>query len=392
MESLRRNLFMCWRIIGALLPVIAQCTAEARSPSILSEEFVFEAAPFPSCHAATIAELNGGFVCAFFGGTAERNPDVCIWVSRKEKGSEHWTAPVVVASGERLSDMPPPRYPTWNPVLFQPRGGDLMLFYKVGPSPSQWWGEVTTSADNGKTWKRPVDNQFSLFGTILKASPNDNIHGRLIGPVKNKPLQLADGTILAGSSTEDSGWNVHVERSTDEGKAWEWIAVDDPERLSCIQPTLLTLPGGRVEMLCRSNKANKICESHSVDGGKSWSPLAATTLPNNNSGIDAVSLADGRHLLVYNHTTADQTDGGHKGRGILNVSISHDGQQWDAALVLERTTENKQYSYPSVIQASDGLVHIVYTWNRERIKHVVLDPTKLISQPIVNGQWPKGVE
>ena len=249
-----------------------------------------------------------------------------------------------------------------------------MLFYKVGSSPSQWWGMVTTSSDGGKSWAQPRE-----------------LGDELIGPVKNKPLQLTSGDIIAGSSTEGGGWKVHVELSTDGGKMWNRIAVDDPERLSCIQPTLLTSPGGRIDMLCRSNKANKICESHSDDGGKSWSPLVATTLPNNNSGIDAVTLADGRHLLVYNHSTADQSDGGHKGRGILNVSISRDGQQWDAALVLERTSENKQYSYPSVIQTKDGLVHIVYTCDRKRIKHVVLDPAKLEVQPIIAGKWPDDV-
>jgi predicted neuraminidase len=356
-----------WRAVFFACSLVTAVLAASGS-TLVPQEFVFESAPFPSCHAATIAEVDGGLVCAYFGGTAERNPDVGIWVSRKEKGSDHWTPPVEVANGVQSAEL---RYPAWNPVLFQPRSGDLMLFYKVGPVPSQWWGMVTTSADGGKSWTTPR-----------------KLGDRLIGPVKDKPIQLDDGTILAGSSTEDGGWKVHVERSTDDGKTWESIAVDDPEKLSCIQPTLLTLPGGRIQMLCRSNKSNKICESHSDDGGKSWSPLAATTLPNNNSGIDAVTLADGRHLLVYNHTTADQADGGHKGRGILNVATTRDGQQWDAALVLERTSENKQYSYPSVIQTKDGLVHIVYTWDRKRIKHVVLDPTKLETKPIIAGKWP----
>src|SRR5262249_52053135 len=142
-----------------------------------------------------------------------------------------------------------------------------------------------------------------------------------------------------------------------------------------------------------------ICESHSEDNGQTWSPLAATTLPNNNSGIDAVSLSDGRQLLVYNHSTLDQPDAGHKGRGILNVAIRPDNKaggeespNWEAALVVEKTAENKQYSYPSVIQTSDGLVHIVYTWERKRIKHVVLDPAKLVTKPMVDGKWPDGID
>jgi predicted neuraminidase len=102
-------------------------------------------------------------------------------------------------------------------------------------------------------------------------------------------------------------------------------------------------------------------------------------LPHPGSGIDGVTLADGRHLLVYNHTR--------RGRSPLNVALSQDGRHWQAALVLER--EPGEYSYPAVIQTPDGRVHITYTWRRERIKHVVLDPAQLVLRPIVNGQWPE---
>lgn len=110
------------------------------------------------------------------------------------------------------------------------------------------------------------------------------------------------------------------------------------------------------------------------------------SLPNNNSGIDAITLADGRHLVVYNHV------GGLVGkwggmRSPLNVSVSRDGRIWQAALVLE--TALNEFSYPAMIQTSDGLVHITYTWKRERIKHIVIDPDKLVSRDLVDGQWPK---
>jgi predicted neuraminidase len=121
-----------------------------------------------------------------------------------------------------------------------------------------------------------------------------------------------------------------------------------------------------------------------------WSTLAKTVLPNNNSGLDGVTLRDGRQLLVYNHSTRTQEGMGHKGRGILNVALSRDGIAWEAALILDYLDERgKQFSYPSVIQTRDGLVHIVYTWHRKRIKHVVIDPARLETYPIVDGQWPK---
>ena len=73
-------------------------------------------------------------------------------------------------------------------------------------------------------------------------------------------------------------------------------------------------------------------------------------------------------------------------------AVSHDGKAWAAALVLDYLDQpGKQFSYPSVIQAADGRVHIVCTWYRERIKHVVLDPAALETVPMKDGVWPKRV-
>jgi predicted neuraminidase len=107
--------------------------------------------------------------------------------------------------------------------------------------------------------------------------------------------------------------------------------------------------------------------------------MTLTELPNPNSGTDAVTLYDGRHLLVYNHTT--------KGRSPLNLALSSDGKSWQAALLLEIAPG--EYSYPAIIQTSDGLVHITYTWKRQKVRHVEIDPTKLVLRPIAEGQWPK---
>ena len=116
-------------------------------PAILTSEFIYENAPIPSCHATTIVEpQSGGLVAAWFGGTREGNKDVGIWVSRSESGK--WSAPVEVATGVQADGS---RHPCWNPVLFQPKEGPLLLFYKVGPSPSTWWGMLRTSNDGGKT-------------------------------------------------------------------------------------------------------------------------------------------------------------------------------------------------------------------------------------------------
>lgn len=321
--------------------------------------------PTPECHASTIVETPTGLVCAFFAGTYEKHPDVGIRVSHFENGT--WTRPVEVINGVESEDV---RYPCWNPVLFQPKEGPLMLFYKVGPNPRDWWGMLMTSEDGGKTWSTP-----------RKLGEDDKV-GHLLGPVKNKPIQLADGSILCPSSferdTEENGteWKVHFELTRDLGKTWEVIGpINDGIEFDAIQPSILTYADGRMQILCRSRQ-NFITESWSEDQGQTWSAMAATALPNPSAGTDAVTLSDGRQLLVYNHTNRGGAT--ESGRHLLNVALSDNGIDWTPVLTLENNTENNAgYSYPAVIQTSDGKVHITYTYIRESVKHVVLDPEKL---------------
>jgi predicted neuraminidase len=235
-----------------------------------------------------------------------------------------------------------------------------MLFYKVGPSPGAWWGMLMTSTDGGKNWSKP------------RRLPDG-----FLGPIKNKPVQMPDGSLLCPSSTEHAGWRVHIENMT--GETWQKTEpLNSASEFGAIQPTVLVYPSGKIQILCRSRQG-KIAECWSEDGGKTWTAMKAISLPNPSSGIDAAMLRDGRALLVYNHTL--------RGRSPLNVAISSDGKNWKAALVLE--DEPGEYSYPAVIQSSDGLVHVTYTWKRERIKHVVIDPRKLTLRDITDGQWPE---
>lgn len=345
--------------------VLAQKATAPWKQGIITDEFIFEKAPFPESHAATIVETPKGLVASWFGGTKERNPDVGIWVSRQENGK--WTAPVEVANGVQSETL---RYPTWNPVLYQVPGGELQLYYKIGPKPAEWKGGMRTSKDNGLTW------------SAAQALPEG-----FIGPVKNKPVLLKNGTLLSPTSTEGSGgWLVHFEASPDFGKTWtKTEPVPDGATQGAIQPSILFHKDGRLQALCRS-RDRAILETWSTDQGKTWSPLAKTTLPNNNSGTDAVTLKDGRQLLVYNHVLPPGTLA--KGpRTPLNVAVSKDGKEWYAVAILEDSPIS-QYSYPSVIQTKDGLVHFVYTWRRQRIKHAVLDPKKMQLVKIENGVWP----
>lgn len=364
---------------------------------IVSAQFIHESAPFPSCHAATLVNTRrGSLLGAFFGGTHERHPDVCIYVARFENGN--WTTPVNVADGVQPDGSP--RMPTWNPVLFEPRGGPLMLFYKVGPNPRQWWGMVKTSDDDGRTW------------SDAKRLPDG-----ILGPIKNKPEQLESGLIVSPTSVElmadpnddglasagarsqepgassgdprganllapASGWHVYFELSEDNGKTWRatpWV--EQPPGVKAIQPSILIHSQSTLQAIGRTKSA-RLFEVWSRDGGRTWGKLSLTNLPNCNSGTDAVTLRDGRHLLVYNHSDTEKV------RYPLNVALSHEGRDWQAAAVLDAEPPG-QYSYPAVIQSSDGLVHVAYTWKRLKMKHVVLDPAKLRPRPMApGGAWP----
>lgn len=315
----------------------------------LSSEFIFTKAPFASSHASTIVETPKGLVSAFFAGSDEGNKDVGIWLSRNIQG--RWTPPVQVANGVQNKKV---QYPCWNPVLFQMPQGELILFYKVGPKPSQWWGMLKRSKDAGLTW-----------------SAAEKLPKGILGPVKNKPLLLADGTLLCPSSSEDTGDKLHFEMTKDGGRTWKKTkALNDGKTFSAIQPSVIFLQDGRMKLLCRSN-TGFIMEAYSSDQGNTWTPLKKTNLKNPNSGSDAITLKSGLHVLVHNPlgNRPKETEGE---REILAVSTSKDGTHWTKAGELENTPL-KEFSYPAIIQTRDGRIHISYTWKREKIKHAVLN-------------------
>ena len=339
-------------LTGALAAAFWPATVALSQPSaVVRSEFIGARSSTPTVHASTIVETPSGLVTAWFGGTREGAPDVGIWMSRASGNG--WTDPVEVASGEQANGA---RFPCYNPVLFRTSDAVLHLFYKVGPQPARWWGMHRTSRDDGRSW-----------------SPAERLPDGILGPVKNKPVALGDGTVIAGSSTETpdspSVWRVHFEISHDSARTWTLVSpptVRDAPEIDAIQPSILVHSASTLEAVGRT-RSGRIFQTRSTDAGATWSPLALGELPNPNAGTDALTLRDGRHLIVYNHTTT--------GRTPLNVAVSRDGNRWDSVLALE--TEPGEYSYPAVIQTRDGLVHITYTWRRERIRHVVLDPRQL---------------
>jgi predicted neuraminidase len=309
--------------------------------------------PFAQCHASTVVQAaDGALLCAWFGGTEEKNPDVSVWISRFDGAA--WSKPVRTAKVDQTAH--------WNPVLFRDAEDTITLFFKVGVDEVHWRTYWTQSQDDGGTWSEPTE-----------VAPGD-VGGR--GPVKNKPIILSDGTWLAPASTEAKEgrreiWKAFADRSVDRGKTWTRsadFAVPDEqdERFrgpGAIQPTFWESEPGRVHALVRTG-AGIAWRTASEDGGATWSDLEATDLPNNNSGLDALRLEDGRVLLVYNPVGKNWGP-----RTPLDLAVSSDnGKIWKTIAHLEDDPDlDSEYSYPAIVRTQGGIA-VCYTWNRERIR------------------------
>lgn len=402
-----------------------------RDAAILKDEFLYDYSGFPSAHASTIIQLkNGDLVAAYFGGTFERNPDVCIWVSRKPKGAKAWEKPILAADGvyrlgtpeakkaglsgidekttpadkgpikdglrrfgvpagykydfrSKSANIKLPanlkRKSCWNPVLYTMPDGEIWLFYKVGSTVGDWTGCLVKSKDGGKTWSDP------------EALPDG-----FLGPIKNKP-EMVNGRLICGSSTEKNGWRFHVEILDLKTNKWKYVGPVDAELkprtddvdsatvdmehpiykegekarlIYSIQPSILKLKDGRLQVLMRTHNA-KLATSFSSDGGDTWTPVTLLDIENNQSGTDAVTLKDGRHVLIYNNF--ETLPGTKKGsRTPLSLAISDDGTHWRHLLTLEDSPIN-QYSYPGIIEGKDGKLHCIYTWRRQRVAYKEVD-------------------
>jgi predicted neuraminidase len=314
-----------------------------RSKAETARQGLFARAPFASCHAATLAAADGQLVAAWFAGSEEGAADVAIWCARRDGSG--WTPPLEIARG--ISD-DGAAVASWNPVLWAAPSGTLHLFFKAGLDPRRWWGVHARSQDFGLTWTEP-----------------ERLPDGFLGPIKNKPLLLSGGRLLCPSSTEGERWQVHFEWTEDAGKNWTKSASVGGD-FDIIQPTLLALPGGRLKALCRSRQ-RVIVELISDDEGENWSAPRASALLNPNSAIDALTLKDGRHLLVYNPSD--------RCRSPLLVALSEDAERWRDVGLIE--AGGGEFSYPAIIEGSNGIVHIAYTDQRRTIGYVALDPRKL---------------
>ncbi len=334
------------------------------------QEFVMrEDRPFDSCHASTLLKLkDGGVLTAYFGGSWEKSPDTAIWVSRRCNDS--WEPPRVAADVRGIA--------VWNPVLFRLRDGRIRLFFKAGKEIQDWKTYYADSCDEGETFSGPAE-----------LVPGDLSGGR--GPVKNKPIRLRNGTVIAPASIERDGlWDAFADISEDDCANWEKSSPVPIRRVllnqggsteaqvihrpydrhllfgkGMIQPALWEDENGQVHMLCRTT-SSRIFRSDSADGGHTWSLAYDTGLPNNNSGIDLCRLPNGVLALAYN--PRENLPGYYKGpRTPLEIAVSQDnGRTFHHLVTLEDQAGN--FAYPAII-ADENRIMVTYTWNRERIRY-----------------------
>ena len=362
---------------------------------VVEKQFVYKNEDFPQCHASTLCFAeNGDLLAAFYGGTAEHNPDTKARLCRKDKGTDFWTRPVVVAEPDKE------RYCLDNPVLFRiPEPGEpVRLWYKIRPGYNMkegvidistihfWEARMKTSYDNGRTWSEmePMPTGF-------------------LGPIKNKPV-YRDGRLICPSSFEakfeHEGHRIHFEWTDDKCKTWHLSEPDGVEmsiptknrmpgrvgenkdnpknpndyygvyrHINSIQPTIFIHKDGSLQALCRTGNSKMSC-TWSYDNGQTWTKEVLTDMPQNGSGIDGTTLPDGRFVLAYNKFESLPGIGGGP-RTPLVVAVSEDGTNWTDVVTLEDDAI-KEYSYPCVICDDEGYVHIAYTWRRYRVKYVKL--------------------
>ncbi len=340
--------------------------------TIVNHQHIFEPTKyFPQCHASTIEVLpDGTVITAWFGGTHEKADDVSIWLSRRENNG--WSDPIIVAVADGA--------PCWNPVLFY-TDNRLQLYYKRGKEIESWQTFIVESLDGGISWCEERELVGGDFG------------GR--GPVKNKCIQLSDGTIIAPASVETKdNWVCFADISKNGGLSWtkgDYIEYNSEsfQGLGLIQPTFWEDDDRIVHVLMRSTEG-AIYKSKSCDGGASWDVAKRTTLPNNNCGIDLTRLSDGRLVLVYNPVA-----GNWAARSPIAFSVSCDnGESWSNPKILDhvecvRNEEFAEFSYPAIVSRGNR-IYITYTWKRKTIAFWEIDIEEKFNtsnDSIKDGVW-----
>lgn len=288
-------------------------------------------------HCATLTELpDGDLLAAWFGGSYETAPDTAILAARYRVQTESWSQPWVMADW--------PHHPMGQPVFLQRPDGELWLFYDVIMA----WDWISAqpyrqrSTDGGHTWSQP-EQLLDYPGLMFRS----------------RPMVLGQRIILP--VYDENVWQSFMMISDDDGVSWRLTApMKSPQ--GNIHPCVVQLDDGRLLAYLRTGgKGGVIWRSVSYDQGDTWTPLAATDLPNPNSGIDLLRLRSGALALAFNNSDRRRTP--------LCVAIGGQDECFEHMRTLE--DELAEFSYPALLQAADGRIHLVYTCRRRYIQHAI---------------------
>lgn len=352
-------------------------------------------------HAANLMPLsNGDIGCVWFGGSQEGKSDISIYFSRLPAGQKCWTEAVKLSDDDTRSEQ--------NPVLFPAPDGKLWLLYTAQKSGNQDTSIIRyrISEDNGATWGT-IGVLFDKAGTFVRQPVVVLDNGDWLVPVfycRTRP-----GEKWVGNDDISA-----VRISSDQGRSWSEVEV--PNSVGCVHMNIEKLADGTLLSMYRSRWADHIYASRSTDNGRTWSEPVAIELPNNNSSIQFTRLANGHLALVFNDSSAAQATERRASlydeiedeeqattpdvepapvvaqrsafwgapRAPMTLAISEDGgKTWPYKRNLEvgdgycmtNNSElqlNREYSYPSIKQTADGVIHIAYTFFRQKIHYVQL--------------------
>ncbi|ULQ54150.1 sialidase family protein [Flavihumibacter fluvii] len=382
-------------LLGLAIVLQADAQADLQKLTPVESQLLFPPQSLHT-HGSSIVSLpNGDFLCAWFMGSGERTADdVKIMGARLTKGSKVWSTPFVLADTYNIPDC--------NPVLFLNKSGKLFLVW-IAVTANRWESSVLrikTSTDFSKpgapkwSWQdnlflKPNDNFVSEVAKKFKVMPergigwsayapayddvileaSNDIRKRSIGwMTRIKPLILPGGRILLPLYSDGFNFSL-LAISDDDGETWH-ASLPIVGRGN-VQPALALKKDGHIVAFMRDNgdAPPRVQVSESGDQGESWTPAEKSSIPNTAS-VELLVLKDGRWAFVGN----DIEDGRHR----LGLFVSDDeGKSWKSKHYLEIEAPGKgSFSYPSLIQSPDGLLHVTYSYQvdkgGESIKHVVV--------------------
>ncbi|MCK5134232.1 MAG: exo-alpha-sialidase [Bacteroidales bacterium] len=387
------TIFIPFVFYVSCITVVAQTAASNSSRLQFKSEYIFPSQDL-HVHSSSIVELPGGDLLAcWFEGSGERTAnDVVVKGSRLKKGASGWSRTFILADT--------PGYPDCNPILFIDKENRLHLFwivvqanrwetsilksrissnYEKSGAPDWEWQDIILLKP-GEEFAETIKNRFlesntpelawaeyaPLYERMIYDAARDPKKRETGWMTRTHPLQLPDGRILLPLYSD--GYNLSlIAISDDSGKSWQ-PGLPIVGRGN-VQPSLVLKKNGDLVAYMRDNgdKPGRVIKSISKDNGFEWSITEDTHIPNPGTSVEAISLVNGDWIMVYNDVE--------NGRHSLAVSLSDDeGETWRWTRHLEKRGPGEgSFSYPSVIQAKDGIIHVTYSFHlteNKTIKHV----------------------